>query len=92
MDSPAGSDDDHVSILITSSLLEHPVLPQVEARDSVGALLRILDRAKLGFDGDSTRSNDLTQLILGVHRDSDVFRELFDDQETAELDGAGAPP
>ncbi len=35
------------------------------------------------FDGFSIGSNDLTQLTLGVDRDSDVLAELFDEQNEA---------
>ncbi len=35
------------------------------------------------FDGFSIGSNDLTQLILGVDRDSESVADLFDEQETA---------
>ena len=35
------------------------------------------------FDGFSIGSNDLTQLVLGVDRDSDVLAELFDERSEA---------
>lgn len=35
------------------------------------------------FDGFSIGSNDLTQLILGVDRDSDRLRDLFDERDEA---------
>lgn len=35
------------------------------------------------FDGFSIGSNDLTQLILGVDRDSDLLAELFDERNAA---------
>lgn len=35
------------------------------------------------FDGFSIGSNDLTQLILGVDRDSDLLRRLFDERDEA---------
>ncbi len=35
------------------------------------------------FDGFSIGSNDLTQLVLGVDRDSDVLAELFDEHDDA---------
>ncbi len=40
----------------------------------------------LGIDGVSIGSNDLTQLILGVDRDSDTCAELFDESDPAVLD------
>ena len=40
----------------------------------------------MGIDGVSIGSNDLTQLMLGVDRDSDVCAELFDESDAAVLD------
>lgn len=40
----------------------------------------------MGIDGVSIGSNDLTQLVLGVDRDSDVCAELFDESDPAVLD------
>lgn len=42
--------------------------------------------AKLGIDGVSIGSNDLTQLMLGVDRDSRACAELFDEADEAVLD------
>ncbi|MBS9371812.1 phosphoenolpyruvate synthase [Rhodococcus sp. B50] len=42
--------------------------------------------AKLGIDGVSIGSNDLTQLMLGVDRDSEVCKDLFDTLDPAVLD------
>lgn len=39
----------------------------------------------LGIDGVSIGSNDLTQLVLGVDRDSEVCAELFDESDPAVL-------
>ncbi len=46
---------------------------------------RIPDYAKLGIDGVSIGSNDLTQLMLGVDRDSEICAELFDESDDAVL-------
>jgi pyruvate,water dikinase len=43
----------------------------------------------MGIDGVSIGSNDLTQLVLGVDRDSDVCAELFDESDPAVLDAIG---
>ncbi|OBJ05569.1 phosphoenolpyruvate synthase [Mycobacterium alsense] len=43
----------------------------------------------LGVDGVSIGSNDLTQLVLGVDRDSDICAELFDESDGAVLDAIG---
>ena len=45
--------------------------------------------ARLGVDGVSIGSNDLTQLVLGVDRDSEVCAELFDERDEAVLDAIG---
>ncbi|MEU1952070.1 phosphoenolpyruvate synthase [Nocardia rhamnosiphila] len=42
--------------------------------------------AGLGIDGVSIGSNDLTQLMLGVDRDSEQCSELFDESDPAVLD------
>ena len=47
---------------------------------------RIPEYASLGVDGVSIGSNDLTQLMLGVDRDSEVCSELFDESDAAVLD------
>ncbi|MGD9701663.1 MAG: phosphoenolpyruvate synthase [Acidimicrobiia bacterium] len=46
---------------------------------------RIPDYAALGIDGVSIGSNDLTQLMLGVDRDSERCSELFDEEDPAVL-------
>jgi pyruvate,water dikinase len=43
----------------------------------------------MGIDGVSIGSNDLTQLILGVDRDSDLCAELYDESDEAVLDAIG---
>ena len=50
---------------------------------------RIPEYAALGIDGVSIGSNDLTQLMLGVDRDSETCAELFDDSDDAVLDAIG---
>jgi pyruvate, water dikinase len=47
---------------------------------------RIPEYAAMGVDGVSIGSNDLTQLMLGVDRDSTVCAELFDESDAAVLD------
>jgi pyruvate,water dikinase len=46
----------------------------------------IPEYAALGIDGVSIGSNDLTQLVLGVDRDSEICAELFDESDPAVLD------
>jgi len=47
---------------------------------------RIPEYAEMGISGVSIGSNDLTQLMLGVDRDSQVCAELFDESDAAVLD------
>lgn len=46
----------------------------------------IPEYARLGIHGVSIGSNDLTQLMLGVDRDSEVCAELFDETDEAVVD------
>lgn len=46
----------------------------------------IPEYARMGIDGVSIGSNDLTQLVLGVDRDSETCAELFDESDRAVLD------
>jgi pyruvate, water dikinase len=48
-------------------------------------MYRIPEYAAMGIDGVSIGSNDLTQLMLGVDRDSEVCAELFDEGDVAVL-------
>ena len=47
---------------------------------------RIPEYAAMGISGVSIGSNDLTQLMLGVDRDSETCAELFDESDDAVLD------
>ena len=47
---------------------------------------RLPDYATMGIHGVSIGSNDLTQLMLGVDRDSETCAELFDESDAAVLD------
>ena len=49
-------------------------------------VVRIPEYAKMGIDGVSIGSNDLTQLVLGVDRDSELCAPLFDESDAAVLD------
>jgi pyruvate,water dikinase len=50
---------------------------------------RVPEYAAMGIDGVSIGSNDLTQLMLGVDRDSETCAELFDESDPAVLDAIG---
>ncbi|GLY49869.1 phosphoenolpyruvate synthase [Lentzea sp. NBRC 102530] len=49
----------------------------------------IPEYARSGIDGVSIGSNDLTQLMLGVDRDSELCADLFDEADPAVLDMIG---
>ena len=46
----------------------------------------LADYAKLGVTGVSIGSNDLTQLVLGVDRDSELLAPLYDERDKAVLE------
>jgi pyruvate,water dikinase len=48
-------------------------------------IYRVGEYAAMGIDGVSIGSNDLTQLMLGVDRDSEICAELFDERDVAVL-------
>ncbi len=50
---------------------------------------RIPEYAAMGIQGVSIGSNDLTQLMLGVDRDSQICSDLFDESDAAVLDAIG---
>ena len=52
-------------------------------------IYRIAQYASMGITGVSIGSNDLTQLMLGVDRDSRVCADLFDESDDAVLDAIG---
>lgn len=49
-------------------------------------LFRLKDYARLGVTGISIGSNDLTQLVLGVDRDSEKVAPLFDERDEAVME------
>ena len=62
--------------------LDHGLLRWVMA-EVPSIVYRIPDYAKLGIHGVSIGSNDLTQLVLGVDRDSEIVAHLFDERNDA---------
>ena len=48
-------------------------------------IYRVGEYARMGIDGVSIGSNDLTQLMLGVDRDSALCADLFDERDAAVL-------
>ncbi len=52
-------------------------------------IYRVAEYAAMGIDGVSIGSNDLTQLMLGVDRDSQICAELFDERDAAVMAAIG---
>jgi pyruvate,water dikinase len=70
-------------------VMEEAGLKQGDNNLEIYVMVEIPSNAILGeqfaeiFDGFSIGSNDLTQLTLGVERDSDIVNELFDERNEA---------
>jgi pyruvate,water dikinase len=70
-------------IVADSGLLDRPGF-ELWAMAEVPSILFELERyAQLGIAGISIGSNDLTQLLLGADRDSEVLAETFDERDHA---------
>lgn len=69
-----------------SPLGDHRTMKRWIMAEVPSVVYRIPEYARMGIDGVSIGSNDLTQLILGVDRDSQVLSELFDEMDDAVLD------
>ena len=69
-----------------SALGRHRGLRRWIMAEVPSVVYRIPEYAAMGIDGVSIGSNDLTQLMLGVDRDSTVCAELFDESDAAVLD------
>lgn len=73
--------------LIDSSALRHQRgLKRWIMAEVPSVVHRLPEYARMGIDGVSIGSNDLTQLMLGVDRDSEICSELFDESDAAVLD------
>ena len=70
-------------IVAESGLLDHPEF-ELWVMAEVPSILFNLERvARLGIAGISIGSNDLTQLLLGADRDSELVAEDFDERDPA---------
>ena len=73
--------------LIDASPLGHDRNLQFWVMAEVPSVVTWLEEyARLGVSGVSIGSNDLTQLVLGVDRDSEVLAPLYDERDPAVLD------
>jgi pyruvate,water dikinase len=75
-----------LELVDASPLGHHRGLHRWVMAEVPSVVARIPEYAALGIDGVSIGSNDLTQLILGVDRDSEICAELFDESDAAVLD------
>ncbi len=69
-----------------SPLGDHRSMKRWVMAEVPSVVYRIPEYARMGIDGVSIGSNDLTQLMLGVDRDSQELAELFDEMDDAVLD------
>ncbi len=75
-----------LELVDASPLGNHRGLHRWVMAEVPSVVYRIPEYAALGIDGVSIGSNDLTQLMLGVDRDSEICAELFDESDAAVLD------
>ena len=75
-----------LELVDASPLGRHRGLHRWVMAEVPSVVYRIPEYAELGIDGVSIGSNDLTQLMLGVDRDSEICAELFDEADAAVLD------
>lgn len=73
---------------VLAAMAEHGLVPgrddlEVYVMAEIPANIILADRFAERFDGFSLGSNDLTQLTLGVDRDSELLAELFDESDPA---------
>lgn len=78
-----------LELVDSSPLASHRDLHRWVMAEVPSVVHRIPEYAAMGIDGVSIGSNDLTQLMLGVDRDSTVCAELFDESDAAVLDAIG---
>ena len=71
------------SLLERVGLLERPGFELWVMAEVPSVLFHLPSYAKLGIAGISIGSNDLTQLVLGADRDSELVAEVFDERDAA---------
>ncbi len=79
-----------LDLIDRSPLANHRGLHRWVMAEVPSVIYRIADYAAMGIDGVSIGSNDLTQLMLGVDRDSDTCAVLFDEEDPAVLGAISA--
>jgi len=71
------------SLLERVGLLQRPGFELWVMAEVPSVLFHLPSYAKLGIAGISIGSNDLTQLVLGADRDSELVAEVFDERDAA---------
>ena len=69
--------------LAKNGLVRHRKGLQIHVMAEIPSNVLLAEQFAERFDGFSIGSNDLTQLILGVDRDSDILSTLFDERDEA---------
>ena len=69
--------------LSKNGLVRHRKGLQIHVMAEIPSNVLLAERFAERFDGFSIGSNDLTQLLLGVDRDSDILSALFDERDEA---------
>jgi pyruvate,water dikinase len=80
-----GEADAVLEVLAGQALVRGRAGLQIYVMAEVPANILLAEEFAQRFDGFSIGSNDLTQLLLGVDRDSERLTELFDEQNPAVL-------
>jgi pyruvate,water dikinase len=75
-----------LAIVDRSPLGADPHLERWIMAEVPSVIYRLDDYAALGISGVSIGSNDLTQLMLGVDRDSELFGAAYDERDPSVLD------
>jgi len=70
-------------LIAQSGLLERPGFELWVMAEVPSVLFNLADYAALGVAGISIGSNDLTQLLLGADRDSELLADTFDERDPA---------
>ncbi len=70
-------------LIAESGLLDRPGFELWVMAEVPSVLFNLAEYAKLGVTGISIGSNDLTQLLLGADRDSELLAETFDERDPA---------
>jgi pyruvate,water dikinase len=70
-------------LVAASGLLDRPGFELWVMAEVPSVLFDLAGYARLGIAGISIGSNDLTQLLLGVDRDSELLADVFDERDPA---------